>query len=124
MKELLRCLMQVQNLVTLILTVAFLHLAISGMVAADQFLTIFSVVIAFYFGSQTQKISCPDSAQKSFFPFFLLISASGTEFVPEAFSFLLSYGSVICLCCCASHACIANFLGRYDKKSKITLVKA
>ena len=55
MKELLRCLMQVQNLVTLILTVAFLHLAISGMVAADQFLTIFSVVIAFYFGSQTQK---------------------------------------------------------------------
>ncbi|WP_297197681.1 hypothetical protein [uncultured Flavonifractor sp.] len=55
MKELLRCLMQVQNLVTLILTVAFLHLAISGRVAADQFLTIFSVVIAFYFGSQTQK---------------------------------------------------------------------
>ena len=55
MKELLRCLMQVQNLVTLILTVAFLHLAISGRVAADQFLTIFSVVIAFYFVSQTQK---------------------------------------------------------------------
>ena len=55
MKELLRCLIQVQNLVTLILTVAFLHLAISGRVAADQFLTIFSVVIAFYFGSQTQK---------------------------------------------------------------------
>ena len=55
MKELLRCLMQVQNLVTLILTVALLHLAISGRVAADQFLTIFSVVIAFYFGSQTQK---------------------------------------------------------------------
>ena len=55
MKELLRCLMQVQNLVTLILTVAILHLAISGRVAADQFLTIFSVVIAFYFGSQTQK---------------------------------------------------------------------
>ena len=55
MNELLRCLMQVQNLVTLILTVAFLHLAISGRVAADQFLTIFSVVIAFYFGSQTQK---------------------------------------------------------------------
>lgn len=55
MKELLRCLMQVQNVVTLILTVAFLHLAISGKVAADQFLTIFSVVIAFYFGSQAQK---------------------------------------------------------------------
>lgn len=55
MKQLLHCLLQVQNLVTLILTIAFLHLAISGRVAADQFLTIFSVVIAFYFGSQAQK---------------------------------------------------------------------
>lgn len=57
MKQLLHCLLQVQNLVTLILTIAFLHLAISGRVAADQFLTIFSVVIAFYFGSQAQKSS-------------------------------------------------------------------
>lgn len=55
MKQLIHCLMQVQNLVTLILTIAFLHLAISGKVAADQFLTIFSVVIAFYYGSQAQK---------------------------------------------------------------------
>ena len=38
MKQILHCIMQVQNLVTLILTIAFLHLAISGRVAADQFL--------------------------------------------------------------------------------------
>ena len=55
MKQILHCIMQVQNLVTLILTIAFLHLAITGKVATDQFLTIFSVVIAFYFGSQAQK---------------------------------------------------------------------
>ena len=55
MKQLLHCMMQVQNLVTLLLTLGFLHLSISGRLAADQFLTIFSVVIAFYFGSQTQK---------------------------------------------------------------------
>ncbi len=55
MKQLLHCIMQVQNLVTLLLTLGFLHLSISGRLAADQFLTIFSVVIAFYFGSQTQK---------------------------------------------------------------------
>ena len=55
MKQILHCIMQVQNLVTLILTIAFLHLAISGRVAADQFLTIFSVVIAFYFGTQAEK---------------------------------------------------------------------
>lgn len=55
MKQVLQCILQVQNLVTLILTIAFLHLAVSGRMAADQFLTIFSVVIAFYFGSQAQK---------------------------------------------------------------------
>ena len=55
MKQLLHCIMQVQNLVTLLLTLGFLHLSITGRLAADQFLTIFSVVIAFYFGSQTQK---------------------------------------------------------------------
>lgn len=55
MKQLLRCMMQVQNLVTLLLTLGFLHLSITGRLAADQFLTIFSVVIAFYFGSQTQQ---------------------------------------------------------------------
>ena len=54
-KQLLHCMMQVQNLVTLLLTLGFLHLSITGRLAADQFLTIFSVVIAFYFGSQTQK---------------------------------------------------------------------
>lgn len=55
MKQVLQCILQVQNLVTLILTIAFLHLAVSGRMASDQFLTIFSVVIAFYFGSQAQK---------------------------------------------------------------------
>lgn len=55
MKQLLHCMMQVQNLVTLLLTLGFLHLSISGRLAADQFLTIFSVVTAFYFGSQSQK---------------------------------------------------------------------
>lgn len=55
MKQLLHCMMQVQNLVTLLLTLGFLHLSITGHLAADQFLTIFSVVIAFYFGSQSQK---------------------------------------------------------------------
>lgn len=54
-KQLLHCMMQVQNLVTVLLTLGFLHLSISGRLAADQFLTIFSVVIAFYFGSQSQK---------------------------------------------------------------------
>ena len=55
MKQLLHCMMQVQNLVTVLLTLGFLHLSISGRLAADQFLTIFSVVVAFYLGSHSQK---------------------------------------------------------------------
>ena len=41
MKQLLHCMMQVQNLVTLLLTLGFLHLSITGRLAADQFLTIY-----------------------------------------------------------------------------------
>ena len=42
-------------MVTLILTAVFAWLTCSGGVSADQFLTVFTVVIAFYFGTQTEK---------------------------------------------------------------------
>ena len=45
----------VKSVVTLILTAVFAGLAISGQVSSQDFFTIFSVVIAFYFGSQSQK---------------------------------------------------------------------
>nr|DAL51292.1 MAG TPA_asm: hypothetical protein [Caudoviricetes sp.]DAS89461.1 MAG TPA: hypothetical protein [Caudoviricetes sp.] len=42
-------------MVTLILTAVFAWLTCSGGVSADQFLTVFTVVIAFYFGTQAEK---------------------------------------------------------------------
>ena len=37
------------------LTVVFSYLAVVGRISGEQFLTIFSVVVAFYFGTQYQK---------------------------------------------------------------------
>ncbi len=50
-------LLTVKSVVTILLTVVFSCLAIVGRITGEQFLTIFSVVIAFYFGTQYQKNS-------------------------------------------------------------------
>ncbi len=48
-------LLTVKSVVTLLLTIVFAYLAVVGRISGEQFLTIFSVVIAFYFGTQYQK---------------------------------------------------------------------
>lgn len=48
-------LLSVKSIVTIILTVVFAVQALSGAISQD-FMTIYAVVIAFYFGSQSQKI--------------------------------------------------------------------
>ena len=48
-------LVDVKSLVTLCLTAVFCVLSVSGKVSAEQFLTIFTVVISFYFGTQYNK---------------------------------------------------------------------
>lgn len=45
----------VKSIVTIFLTIAFSILSLLGRITAQEFLTIFSVVIAFYFGTQSQK---------------------------------------------------------------------
>lgn len=47
-------LMSVKSLVTLTLTAVFAYLAVRGEIAQD-FMTIYAVIIAFYFGTQSQK---------------------------------------------------------------------
>ena len=46
----------VKSIVTLVLTVVFAYLAILDRISSQDFLTIFSVVIAFYFGTQSQRL--------------------------------------------------------------------
>lgn len=47
-------LMSVKSLVTLVLTVVFAYMAVTGNISQD-FMTIYAVIIAFYFGTQSQK---------------------------------------------------------------------
>lgn len=54
MKKRLANLLSVKSLVTLVLTVVFAYLAVTGQIAQD-FMTVYAVVIAFYFGTQSQK---------------------------------------------------------------------
>jgi len=54
-KAILNNLFTVKSVVTILLTVVFSYLAVVGQISGEQFLTIFSVVIAFYFGTQYQK---------------------------------------------------------------------
>lgn len=48
-------LVDVKSIVTLFLTFIFGVLALKGSVTADQFLTVFTTIIAFYFGTQYEK---------------------------------------------------------------------
>lgn len=48
-------LLTVKSLVTLTLTVIFAVLCVQGKLSGQEFLTIFTTVIAFYFGTQAVK---------------------------------------------------------------------
>lgn len=52
----LGALMSVKSIVTIILTVVFAFLAVKGTVSGSDFLTVFLIVISFYFGTQSQKL--------------------------------------------------------------------
>ena len=47
----------VKSIVTIILTVVFAYLSIIGKLSEQDFLTVFSVVIAIYFGTQSQRLN-------------------------------------------------------------------
>lgn len=54
-KKRLGNLLSVKSLVTLALTGVFAYMAVVGKISQD-FMTIYAVIIAFYFGSQSQKL--------------------------------------------------------------------
>ena len=56
-KERIAKLIDVKSIVTLILIGVFAVLSLRGAVTSEQFLTILTVVISFYFGTQYQKNS-------------------------------------------------------------------
>ena len=48
-------LIDVKSIVTLVLTAVFSVLSLNDKISAEQFQTVFTVVIRFYFGTQYQK---------------------------------------------------------------------
>lgn len=55
LKKRLANLLAVKSIVTIVLTAVFAYQTCTGGVTAEQFLTVFTVVIAFYFGTQAEK---------------------------------------------------------------------
>lgn len=55
MKERFAKLLSVKSIMTLVLTGVFAFLSVIGKVSADQFLTVFSMIVAFYFGTQHER---------------------------------------------------------------------
>ncbi len=55
LKDRIAKLIDVKSIVTLVLTVIFSIQTLKGAVTAEQFQTIFTTVIAFYFGTQYAK---------------------------------------------------------------------
>lgn len=55
LKKRLANLLCVKSIVTIVLTLVFAYMAIRGVVTSEQYLTVFTVVIAFYFGTQAAK---------------------------------------------------------------------
>ncbi len=55
MKNKLAKLIDVKSIVTFSLTAAFVYLAVTGQIEPQIFLTIYTMVISFYFGTQHEK---------------------------------------------------------------------
>ena len=56
-KKRLSNLCSVKSIVTILTTIVFCYLSITGVINSEQFIAIFTTVVAFYFGTQAQKIS-------------------------------------------------------------------
>ena len=57
-------LLSVKSITTLVLTVVFAYMSVTGKISQD-FMTIYAVIIAFYFGTQSQKVQdAVDGEQK------------------------------------------------------------
>lgn len=48
-------LIKVKTLVTLLVTIVFCYMAITGVIAAELFMTVFTMIVSFYFGTQAEK---------------------------------------------------------------------
>lgn len=57
MKAKIAKLIDVKSIMTLMLTIVFCVLACTGVISGGEFLSIFTMIVGFYFGTQSQKKS-------------------------------------------------------------------
>jgi hypothetical protein len=57
MKDKLSKLINVKSIVTILMTLVFCYLSIIKVITAEQFMNIFTVIIAFYYGTQHEKVN-------------------------------------------------------------------
>ena len=55
LKERMSKLLTVKSIMTIVLTTVFSILALRGTVTGTEFLTIFTMIVGFYFGTQSMK---------------------------------------------------------------------
>ncbi len=55
MREKIARLIDVKSIVTIVMTIVFAALALTGRITGQDFLTVFTVIVSFYFGTQAQK---------------------------------------------------------------------
>ena len=65
LKEAALNLLKVKSIVTILTTATFVYLAVTGKISQD-FMVVYSVIIAFYFGTQAQKkADTPDQEEET-----------------------------------------------------------
>lgn len=62
LKKRLANLLAIKSIVTITLTGVFAWLSVAGQVTTEQFLTVFTVVVGFYFGTQAEKNKADSAA--------------------------------------------------------------
>ena len=55
LEKVIERLVSVKSFVTILLTVIFSNLAVKGAISGQEFLGVFTTIIAFYFGTQAEK---------------------------------------------------------------------
>lgn len=57
-------LIDVKSIITLVLTVVFAILSVRGVISSSEFLSVFTLIIGFYFGVQHAKKNNTDSKEE------------------------------------------------------------
>lgn len=57
-------LIDVKSILTLVLTVVFAILSVRGVISSSEFLSVFTLIVGFYFGVQHEKKNSIDSKEE------------------------------------------------------------